>query len=343
MGIPRVLSLMFHGVVDEIPDYATFSGSRTCLLRQADFESTIRWCVRRYRILRLSELEDFLTSGSTETAVLLTFDDGLASVVDSAAPVLDAYGVSATVFLTTQWTQSGRTPAIFLLERELSTRVSGSVRIRSGDQVLDRTLGSRSEVGAAMEAIWSFLLSSDTAPLVLKPEQVALDGEPWNMEGVAESRDFWFPATIEELKKGVDEGVFEIGAHGVRHEPWTSLTTDRLSTELAQCRDELESVFQRPVLACSYPHGLTDSRVAEETAQVFRWAFTTQRGDGPLSLHTSRMLLPRIHVPSERPFWAGGIIRHPLAAAALRRVGLLINRPFKRVKGSRFPARAADS
>jgi hypothetical protein len=24
MGIPKVLSLMFHGVVDEIPDYATF-------------------------------------------------------------------------------------------------------------------------------------------------------------------------------------------------------------------------------------------------------------------------------------------------------------------------------
>jgi len=338
MGTPKVLTLMFHGVVKDIPEYVTYSGGRTCLLRQDDFESIIRWCVGRHRILHLSELDDFLTSQSTETAVLLTFDDGLASIVDFAAPVLKAYGVSATVFVATQWLKAGRTPAIFLLERDLWTSVPGSVQIQCGEEVFYRTFGSRQELGEVLEAIWSFLLSSDTAPLVLRPEQVTLNGESWNMDQVVESRDFWFPATLEELQQGVEEGVFEIGAHGVTHEPWTSLTTDQLSNHLAQCRDELEGMFGRPVQSCSYPHGLTDSRVAEETGQVFRWAFTTHRGDGPLSLQTPRTLLPRVHVPSERPFWASGIIRHHLAAAILRRAGSFVNRVYRGVVESRFLA-----
>ena len=326
MGTPKVLALMFHGVVDDVPDYAAFAGSRTCMLRLVDFERTVRWCSRRYRILRLSELNEFLTSDSTETAVLLTFDDALASTVDLAAPVLQAHGVPATIFVTTGWTRAERTPAIFLLERDLWTRVPRRVRVQSGEQVFDRLLGSRRDVGKTMEALWSFLLLSDTAPLVLHPEQILLDGESWDMAGVTVSRDFWFPATMDELTRRVDEGVFEIGAHGVTHAPWTSLTTEELRNELMKSQADLEAVFQRPVRVCSYPHGLTDSRVAAETEQVFDMAFTTHRGVGPLSRRTAPMLLPRIHVPSERPFWAGGIVQHPLAAATLRRACSVLGR-----------------
>ncbi len=198
--MPRLIVLMFHGVVSNLPEYARFSAGRSCLLRVSDFERTIEWCTQRYHIIRLSDVEEFLSSGSDETAVLLTFDDALASAVDLAAPVLEAFGTSATVFVTTQWTGKGRTPAVFLLERDLWTRMPRIVRIESGEKELVRTISSRGDLRSVIGAIWSFLLSSRTAPLLLDPLQVTLDGKQWSMERVPQARDFWFPASIDELR-----------------------------------------------------------------------------------------------------------------------------------------------
>ena len=50
-------------------------------------------------ILTVSELAEALASGRLpECAVAITFDDGCASVVEHATPVLDAHGLRATVF-----------------------------------------------------------------------------------------------------------------------------------------------------------------------------------------------------------------------------------------------------
>ena len=216
---PKLIVLMFHGVVRDIPEYAIWRGGSTCLLRASDFDRVVRWCGERYRILRLSDVADFLSSGSNETAVLLTFDDALASASDLAVGALTAHGASAAVFVTTDWTRSGRTPTIFLLERDLWARMPRTVRIESGDKAFTGSITSKRDLETLMGEIWSFLLLSKTAPLALDPLQVALDGEPWGVEGVPESRDFWSPASIDELRKRVDDGVFEIGSHGVTHIP----------------------------------------------------------------------------------------------------------------------------
>jgi peptidoglycan/xylan/chitin deacetylase (PgdA/CDA1 family) len=58
-----------------------------------------------YRVVRLSELADFLT-GKRELpkrAVVLTFDDGYTSTYEHAYPLLKKYGFPATVFLYTNF------------------------------------------------------------------------------------------------------------------------------------------------------------------------------------------------------------------------------------------------
>jgi hypothetical protein len=67
---------------------------------------------------------------------------------------------------------------------------------------------------------------------------------------------------------------------------------------------------------------LVNPRVAGETADHFRLAFTNRYGFGEAG--TARNMMPRMHVPSERPFWVDGIIRRPLAAAAARRAAGLL-------------------
>lgn len=309
--------LMFHGVVPRMPQYATFAGGRTCLLRSADFERAVRWCASRYQFLRLGELGDFITSGDTRPAVLLTFDDGLASMIDQAAPVLARYSASATVFVTTGWVSGQRTPHIFRLERDLWMDSPRQITVTSGRQQFTRTITSRREIGFAVTDLWSFLFASDTAPLALRPGQVMFDGRPW-VTAHTDSRDFWFPASWAELKDGVARGLFDIGAHGVTHVPWTSLPTEILREEMNRSKAELEAQFGRAVDVCSYPHGMVDSRVAHEAANVFSWGFTNRLSAAEEA--PTPMLLPRIHVPSERPFWMNGIVKHPLWSSRVRRL-----------------------
>jgi peptidoglycan/xylan/chitin deacetylase (PgdA/CDA1 family) len=90
---------MFHGLCERIPEYALFPEGRTCLLEVEKFSKIIKWCSENYKILRLSDLEDYLANGSEKTpGIILTFGDGLAPVMDMALPILQEYRISAVLF-----------------------------------------------------------------------------------------------------------------------------------------------------------------------------------------------------------------------------------------------------
>jgi peptidoglycan/xylan/chitin deacetylase (PgdA/CDA1 family) len=313
-----LLTLMFHGVVGELPAYAQFGGGRTCLLPRRNFERIIEWCAGEYGFIRADQLADYFAADRDEARVLVTFDDGLASMCDHALPVLERHGASALVFVTTDWVRGGRTPAIFLLERQLWEAPPRRLRVTSDGRSLEREVGRRGAVADAMKDVWAFLFSTATPPLVLDASQVHLDGEPWRPDAGCQPREFWHPATWAELRQGVEAGLLEIGAHGVTHRPWPSLSDDALQQELAGARDELRARVGADVISCSYPHGMVDDRVAAATATVYRWAFTNEHAAATADTPPARM--PRIHVPSERPFWIEGIVRRPRAGAVVRRL-----------------------
>jgi peptidoglycan/xylan/chitin deacetylase (PgdA/CDA1 family) len=96
--------LTYHSIDD--------SGSPISVSRAA-FRRQLEWLVaEQVRVVPLNELA-FLSDGSR--AVALTFDDGIANIATAAAPILEANGMTATVFVVTrrvgmdnQWTTASR-------------------------------------------------------------------------------------------------------------------------------------------------------------------------------------------------------------------------------------------
>src|SRR5438128_5688533 len=107
MGPVTVPVLMLHGLCERMPPYALSAGGRTCLLPVEDFAEVVAWCCRNFDVVRLSELKECLaSSGRRARPLVLTFDDGLASVIDLALPILRQHRVSAAMFVTTGWTDA---------------------------------------------------------------------------------------------------------------------------------------------------------------------------------------------------------------------------------------------
>jgi len=310
--------LMFHGLCRRVPDHALFMGGRTCLLTVADFENVVRWCAERYNLVRIADLEQ-IASGEWQgrPPLLLTFDDGLASVIDLAMPVLRKHRASAAVFVTTEWTDSNRTPHIFALERVAFERLPVHLSVRVKDCVIELPIRSRREGRRSFMKLWKMLFRIRLPPHALRPEDVLLDGEEWDGSGGVGDREFWHPATWDELRKGALEGVIEIGSHMLSHRPLSWLSPDEQSRELRESAELLESTFRTPITACAYPHGVFDGHVEALAGDTYRWAFTTRRGR--LDHQTRTAAIPRYHVPGEAPELVIRELEHgPLARWAVR-------------------------
>ena len=315
--------LMFHGVVRQMPEYAVYPATRSCLIRERDFESCIEWCTRTHKVITLSEVPRYLSGEATEPAVLITFDDGLASVIDLAVPVLQKYRASAVLFVTTDWIDRQETPAIFRLERDLWDAPPTELTLRVGEHHHSVPVRSRSGVRAALSSVWDFCFSRRIAPLSLRSECVRFDNRTWEADPGRQERHMWFPARWEELASAARSGAIEIGAHGRSHTPWSWLSEEERRRETAEVREHLQHVTSGAVQACSYPHGMHDGAARAAARTSYDWAFTIEAR--PVGAEAADAL-PRFPVPGERPVLMDAIVRWPFAGRVLRKGASVVGR-----------------
>ncbi len=95
----RIAVLMYHALIDK-PD----KNIHFVHVLKREFAEQMKWLFENgYRTLRMAELYDVLLNKKKikDKAVVLTFDDGYRSLYDYATPILQQYGFSAVLFLTT--------------------------------------------------------------------------------------------------------------------------------------------------------------------------------------------------------------------------------------------------
>jgi len=308
--------LMFHGIVEEIPEYAIYPATRTCLIRQRDFETCVAWCTRTQKVITLRDVPRYLSGNATEPAILITFDDGLASVLDLGLPVLTKYGASAVMFVTTDWIDRQETPAIFRLERDLWDAPPTELALHVREHTHRVTVRTREGVPAALASVWNFCFSRRIAPMSLRSDYFRFDNRTWDPDPARQERYVWFPARWEELASAARSGAIEIGAHGRSHTPWPWLSEGERQREIAEVRQRLQDLTGGVVQACSYPHGMNDAATRAVARNCYDWAFTTERR---LAVLDEADALPRFHVPGERPVLMDAIVGWPFVGRVLRK------------------------
>ena len=236
----RAVVLMYHRVADLSFDPWRLGVS------PVRFEEQMRLVQRYFHVITLADLADCLDRGTVpRRAVVVTFDDGYRDVLVAGKPVLEKYGIPATVFVASGYVGSGRNFWWDALERICFA----DQRPHDGALELDQ-----------LKADWS--TASDQLYLALWPQLHPLAEDPRRrllerlaeLAGVDPDGD---PQTMtdDELLRLAAGDLVDIGGHTVTHPNLAWLSAEAQLGEMRDSRTQLEARIGKPVSSFCFPHG----------------------------------------------------------------------------------------
>jgi peptidoglycan/xylan/chitin deacetylase (PgdA/CDA1 family) len=251
-GIARILGpsyslrcVVFHHISANDSPFTTGMNVRTTPRK---FEDALRFLTTYYTPVRLEDvLADAEGRSTPPRAVLVTFDDAYASVVEVAAPLCKKYGVPAVYFVN----------AAFLDNRRLApdnlvcyvANVQGMETINAAARTLECV--EIPQLHTLSEVFTSFFPS-----LTFGQREAFLEALR-RLAGIAERRLAEEAALYLTTKQlcSLESFNFEIGNHTYSHVHGRSLSHKDFGQEIDRNKEELEAVSATKVRSFSQPYG----------------------------------------------------------------------------------------
>ena len=103
--MPQVSILCYHGVIDNSPDGFNSSGKHLSVKK---FENQMGFLARNFEVVSMQNIENYFLGIESlpKKSVAITFDDGYANNLWTAHPILEKYGLNATIYLATEYINS---------------------------------------------------------------------------------------------------------------------------------------------------------------------------------------------------------------------------------------------
>jgi peptidoglycan/xylan/chitin deacetylase (PgdA/CDA1 family) len=243
-------------------------------------------------------------------AVAVTFDDGYADNVSTAAPRIQAAGVPATIFVVADalgranefwWDEVAR--GILLRREPLDCQIpiNGSVcrltlpAVDAWDDEQQATAVWRAwqEPRTARQRVFlDFWQRLRDAPATSRTEAMDFFRQATKLPG-ANPGDL--PMGLEDVATVARDGLFEIGGHTLTHPPLPALSPAQRRREIEGGKRRCEELTGREVCGFAYPHGAVDDDCRAAVRESgFAWACTTAAG--PVQRASDPHALPRLFV-----------------------------------------------
>lgn len=286
------------------------------------FEEHLAVLRKEYRPLSLADLSAACAAGKIpDRAVTITFDDGYADNVRTAAPLLRRYGMPATVFVAGACLEGqpffyDELEEILLLAPRLPRRLRLSVDGRAHEWDFEEWARKPKSPG---HEYWMWNLESPADPTprhrcyrelfgllrgastetrrrTLSALRKAADMEP----GPANARR-WM--TKADIRKAMKEGTLDFGAHTRSHPALNRLPLEEQREEIASGKRMLEAVTGGSVMSFAYPYG-SPWDVTAATVRLAReagFSAACANTPGPVDSESDLFWLPRCLVRD----WSG--------------------------------------
>ncbi len=307
--------LMYHRVLASMQEAVDYSPDGMNVSAGA-FEMHISYLSRNYRVVPLTRLAGMIEDNASAlppNLCAVTFDDGWKDVYDNAFPVLRKYGLSATVFLTTDYVE-GNMP---FWEERLRFLVAAPFNRGSGGDLmksarLQSLLSPRWTAPAALKRSEARVFIKEAvlrARQLSAHERSALLAELEGLfPGVAGERHFlsWAEASVMAAN-----GI-EFGSHTVTHTSMDACDAATMKDEIVRSKRIIEERLGKPVAAFAYPYGKHKAAARDVLKEAgYRCACSTRAGFAEKG--SDPLLLNRINIHEDvsfcRPMFACRIAR----------------------------------
>ena len=267
----QALILMYHSISRGRPDPWSLCVDPDLFAQQVELLHD------HYRVVSLGELRSALARNDLlARTVALTFDDGYRDNLLVAKPILEQYGVPATVFVTTGYTGSGRDFWWDELEAFCAAAGVGSRELWEELRAL-----AHEQRAERLDALWASIGVSRPEPSL--------------------------PLSPTELEHLADGGLVALGAHTITHPHLSSLALPAQRHEIEASKAHLSEVVGRAVDDFAYPHGdFSQETMALVRSAGFETACTTH--SMPVTRKSRPFELPRIQVGN----WDGHALEREL-------------------------------
>jgi peptidoglycan/xylan/chitin deacetylase (PgdA/CDA1 family) len=212
------------------------------------FDQAMRFVSSHYKVVGLGEMLERMKGGPPEHLVAITFDDGYKDNYQNAFPILERYGLPATIFLTTGSVDS-REPLWFEQMAEAikkSPREFIDLEIDLPRRFWLRSESERLDTNRRIYGILRELKELD------RREQMARILKQLGCPPLNERNDKML--TWDQIREMRARRI-DFGGHTVSHPFLSRLTPEQVKWEVSECKRRIEEELQLSVDHFAYPSG----------------------------------------------------------------------------------------
>ncbi|MDQ4123385.1 MAG: polysaccharide deacetylase family protein [Acidobacteriota bacterium] len=204
---------------------------------------------------------------------VITFDDGYLDFYEEAFPILNEFGLPATVFLPTDFIGKNKVLAhdriFWLLKQAIGKSISiANALQRAGiGQLVGQFAASRNLLKLTDSVVF---LPNEQREKVISELETELGDKFENYPREYQLLDW-------EMVREMHHKGINFGAHTANHVVLTCETEAAFETEIVGCKKELERQLSSKVVSFAYPNGAYNPRVRQIIAQAgYEVAVTTE-------------------------------------------------------------------
>ncbi len=278
----KVLILMYHGFSQQPHPHKIVAG---------EFAAHLDYLGKYHRVLPLSDVIESLQNGKTlpRNTAVVTIDDGYADSYDIAFPLLKERQMPATIYAVTDFLDGKCWLWTDLVRYILSETKGDAISIEVENETIETNLRDGIQ---RLETAGRINSRLKKMPDDLKDKKIAEIASSLAVEIPAKPTGDFGPITWEQAREMDAENV-RIESHTVRHPILTNIAAADLEFELANSKQRLEKMLDRPVENFCYPNGSFNENIRKAVERAgYQSATTTNYGFNVT--HTDRFALNRI-------------------------------------------------